>query len=254
MKPLLLTLFSLFLFAFSGQCQNPETPSFPRVQLGVMASPDLAYRFLTGSDVIGDGNPDGVNDLVNWVEYRNETETPKLGFSAGFTVQYNVTRHIGIQTGGRYSNKGYQTKQIELIFQERGEDINAAKQQFSFEYIDLPLLMKFRIGNHPEVAIVAGIGGLVHLLINESSTMTLYYEDGSKNQQRTFRDNENFTTLFNVSPTASLGFDCKLSERMNLYIEPSAQIFLFNRLSGVTSFGTERLWSVGLQTSLLFAL
>jgi len=205
---------AIFILALSFTAVAQEKPSnnFNRFQLGINFSPDACYRTLK--------NNNGDEFINNIITLRNDTETIKIGYSAGLNMQFNLNRFLGLGLGVHYSNKGYQLKKQDVVPPTSQPDPSLPEQfQFiqNFQTIDLPLGVNFTFGKN-KLRFITCIGATANFLIKESQTTVLYYSDRT---DKTNSANTYDYKKFNVSPFLSLGIDYKINQNMNIRIEPT---------------------------------
>lgn len=237
-----------------GQEEQKETPpaEFAKVQIGANFSPDYCFRTLKNND-----GSSSSEQVLNW---RNENETGKLGYTTGLNAIFNFKKNIGIEAGIQFSNKGYQTKIQDLtlgsaIDPRRGFAYNAsgaapirAKFIYNDYYIDIPLKANFVFGKK-KIRFITSVGLTTNIFIKEISTSVIEYNDGTsdkKSQSTTYDYNR-----VNISPIVSLGIDWKLNSKNNLRIEPT---FRYGVLKITNEPLTDYLWNAGLNISYYFGL
>ncbi|MBL0098010.1 MAG: outer membrane beta-barrel protein [Bacteroidetes bacterium] len=95
----------IFYSAFSQDTLTlQETSEFKRLAIGVNISPDYCYRTLKNN------NGNSTSDMI--IDLREESEGPKLGYTAGLNAGYNFSKKWGVEMGIQYSNKGYEFKNL----------------------------------------------------------------------------------------------------------------------------------------------
>lgn len=245
MKKVLYTIFTYLLWlmqvafiSYSLQAQSVEKikpeRDFPRIQLGINLSPDVCYRTLK--------NMDGEYDTDLNIITHNSIEIPKIGFTGGINVAINFTRFFGIETGIHYSDKGYQTKVLELTPPGGGPDPSAPdkiRYNYHFHYIDIPLKFYFTVGKK-KVRFLATGGITTNIFIDETQTITRFYTTRTESETT---DTEFDYNRINLSPTIGLGIDYKINQRMNLRIEP---VFRYGILKIIDAPMTGYLYNAGL--------
>jgi hypothetical protein len=142
MKHLLLFILTIAAFSSKGQDRPKETQTsdFRKVQIGINVSPDICYRTLKNND------GSSTSDLI--MKLDNENQTAKVGYTAGLNVCFSINKFFGLETGIQFSNKGYQTKFTDLIFEqpENSSLPDKAKFIYNFHCIDIPIKANFTIG------------------------------------------------------------------------------------------------------------
>lgn len=230
----ILILLGLAAFRSFGQ------EDMSRFQLGVNFSPDVNYRILE--------NNDGTEMSDAIINSRDDREIPKFGYSTGLNVCFNINRFLGIETGLQYSNKGYQTEKIDLIFGQPDPSLpEHLKYIDDFHYVDIPLKVNFTAGKK-KVRFFSSVGITTNIFIKGTTTSVIYYSD------RTERDKDPTSYDFekvNLSPTVSAGIDYKINDRMNLRVEPT---FRYGVLKIIDAPVTGYLYNGGLNVSYYFGL
>lgn len=241
-KQITILLLTLTTFCSYGQGYTEQNPvaDFKRVQFGINFSTDVAFRTLkTNND-----NPSG--EVI--IEQRNKIETIKLGYTTGLNACYNINNFLGLESGIQYSNKGYQTKKQDLIF-ENPDPTLPEKSQFIYNlhYIDIPLKVNFTAGKK-KVRFFTSAGLTANIFIKKTQTTIFVYSD--RTERNANPSNFDFNRI-NISPTASIGIDYKINERMNLRVEPT---FRYGVLKIIDSPVTGYLYSGGLNIGYYFGL
>ncbi|HEY0261678.1 MAG TPA: porin family protein [Chitinophagales bacterium] len=211
MKNLLLILLTTLVFCSFAQ-------DFKRFQIGVNFSPEMAYRFLPNDPTV----QAGLKGL----------EIPKFGFTTGINFCYNITSVFGIETGLQYSNKGWQMKKQDLIFESNLNGFSWTptgdyyKIAYAFHYIDIPVKANFTVGKK-KVRFFTSIGLVASILVQETSSLTMQ-ESGKTT--KTTKNSYDKTAAANLSPMLSLGIDYKINSKMNLRVEPTARFGVLNNV------------------------
>lgn len=212
MKPLSILILSILTINLGAQNKSNGSNSgnFNRIQIGLVVSPDFCYRTLKNNDGSATSDMD--------ISARNEQETPKIGYTAGVNVCYNINTNFGIESGIQYSNKGYQTKIEYLLFGGPGffEPIET-KNRYNFHCIDIPLKLNFTTGTG-NVRFFSSLGITTNFFGKETQIRYFYYPNRTdKSSGPTGFDYNDV----NISPTVSVGIDYKIKGGMNLRIEPA---------------------------------
>ena len=241
-----ITLFIISLvisFSSFGQDKINENPNtdFKRFQIGINISPDICFRTLK--------NNDGSSTSVGLMKSHNDRETTKISYTTGLNFCFNIIKSISLETGFQYSNKGFQTKMMDLTFSGPPSTTLPTKSKsiYNFHYIDIPIKMNFSFGKN-KIGFFTSVGIITNILIKNDQTMVLVYSD--KTEKATNPIIGNFKAL-NLSPIISIGVDYKINERMNLRVEP---IFRYGVMKIIDAPVTEYLWNGGLNISYFYGL
>jgi len=214
------TLFTvLFCLLNTGNAQQSPTeakPEFARFKIGLTVTPDMGYRILTI-------NSDMPTFYKSYLKHRNENETPKLGYSAGLTVNYNFSKRIGVETGLQYASRGYiykvdDIKPVELI--QLPEKVKIIS---NWNYLEIPLRFVFTSGDK-KMKFLASAGVTMGFFLNGKRTFFEKYADGSE------IENYNKLTITNrqiaFSPQLSFGAEYQLRPLIHFRFEPIARYAL----------------------------
>lgn len=239
-----LTIFLLTLTALSSYGQDnvklENISNFKRVQIGINVSPDICFRTFKNIDGSSFGD-----FIVN--EY-NKIETIKISYSAGLNVCFNIKKFVSLETGIQYSNKGFQTKFIDLGIGPQDPSLpEKLKMIYSYHYIDIPVKVNFTIGKK-KVRFFTSVGVTTNIFIKETQIGVLVYSD--RTDRKTSSTNTDYNNV-NISPTISVGIDYKMNNRMNLRVEPT---FRYGVLKLTDTPTTDYLYSGGLNISYYIGL
>ncbi len=221
-----------FLASYTLYAQEGSTGS--KISVGFRFSPDYNFRTISSNE------NGGGTDLT--VKSRNDREVGKIGYSTGLSIAFKLSDRAALETGLQYSNKGYQTKTMDLIFE--GDPTNPllpAKSTFhySYQYIGVPLKMNLFFG-YGNLRFVSGIGVTTNFLMNVQTRGNYEYPDGKKETTKS-KSTDGFNKI-DVSPMISLGIDYKLSNTIHLRAEPT---FRYGILKTTSTPITENLWNAG---------
>jgi Outer membrane protein beta-barrel domain len=235
---LLLTLFS----SFAMQAQKSKSSKEPQqIFIGVNFSPDYTNRKLK--------NNNGIATTGIVLNSRNDNETGKFGYTTGLNVCIHFTKLIGFETGIQYSNKGYQTKKMDLNFGQPGPGLpTKSKHIYNYHYIDIPLKVNFTFGKG-KVQFFSSAGFITNIFIKATQTNILEYADGRKDKRK---ESSTFDyKKIDISPMISVGFTYKINEKMHFTVEPT---FRYGILKIIDAPITEYLWNAGLNMGFYYRL
>ncbi|MGB0423420.1 MAG: porin family protein, partial [Flavobacteriales bacterium] len=190
--------------------------------IGAYFTPGFAFRTLSN-----DFRDQTSEDLI---DFRNENETYKLGYTSGLTFGFNCNRNLGLETGMQYSNMGYQTKKVKLVsgdlidprrgFEYIGGDGAPSHVRIidHFEYIGIPIALRYRMGNK-KLKFSASLGCIANYLVRASSSVVLYYDDDSPERSRQTSDTE--YQDFNITLSIGAGIEYQLNPNMRITAMPT---------------------------------
>ena len=237
MKRLLILVSALASLTVLGQGTNPAQ----KISIGFNFSPDYSFRTIKNND----GSPS--SNLV--IKNRNDIEVAKFGYTTGLTVCFNFSKLVGIETGIQFSNKGYKTKNQDLIyFPPSPGSPTKAKTRESYQYIGIPIKAKLSFGKS-KVRFLSSIGFMTSFLLNVKHTINLEYSNGNS-EKETQSTTSGFKNV-DISPMLSVGIDYKLNNKIHLLAEPT---FRYGVLITRDVPVTENLWSAGLNIGINYVL
>lgn len=225
--------------AVTGQQADRD---FNQLQLGILFSPDISNRVLTDED------QDGL------FKFTENSSDPKLGFTTGFALAYNVSARWGFEIGIQFSNKGYEMSTSDLIFgdyiggnrfyETQDPPIATYIRRLNYHYLDIPLRAIWITGQG-NWRFVSSIGITSNFLLKVNEVNILELENGNR-PRSTFRLPDEYNH-FGLSPTLSVGVNYQLGDRFNLRAEPTLRYGLIETgsESGFSNYH-EHLWSLGL--------
>ena len=240
MRRLFILLATAASFAAQGQ-ENKPAKHLKKIQVGINFSPDYDFRTLK--------NNDGSSSSGLVIKSRNDAEAVKFGYTAGFNICISFSQLAGLETGIQYSNKGYKTKKQALFYipPDPGLPVNS-KSIYSYQYIGIPLKVKFGFGNG-KLRFLSSVGLMANFLLNVKHTSIYEYADN-----RTEKKKQSTTAGYkkvDISPVISAGIDYKISSRIHLTAEPT---FRYGILKTTDTPVTEKLWSAGLNFGAYYSL
>ena len=246
MEKLILFFLSCFITTANGQ------EEFNKWMIGVNLSSDYCYRTLK----LNNDNYKFV--LASW----NENEQGKFGYTTGIVVNMNRNNHFGFEAGIQYSNKGYARKKMELTFSDpidprygfvydstQSEALPSyLKINYNFYYVDIPLRVFYAFGEG-KLRCITSLGITTSIFQKSTITFIKEFGDGSK-EKETHEDDKEYKSI-NLSPTASIGLDYRLSDKFHIRAEPT---FRYGILKIIDAPITGYLWNAGLNISCYYSL
>jgi hypothetical protein len=237
---------AIILFCPSANAQSYSLPNNwlqkNNLQIGVNFSFDYSNNMLV-ENIKGP-----YNELM--LELQKNSENHKIGYSGGFRLQYKLSKHINIEAGLGYSNKGYQINKNWSIIDavdspDQGAivifDPNDVKIRVDYHYLDLPILLHFNKGNG-KIGFISTVGLTTNILLSKNY-VTINEETTSHKSNNIDMEGYN---RFNLSPCIGAGIIYKLANKSQIRIEPIASYGLIKTRSGNDYYFNERLWSLGL--------
>lgn len=223
-----LLLVSLLVIATSVYAQDHK------FQVGIIATPEISHRFASGNSI------GGVNNAY----------LPKFGYTAGVNFVYNFTQNIGLETGLQLTNKGYKTDKLvflDNISLPQGTINGYSIRYFNYYYLALPFKMNFIFGQK-KVRFIGSVGIDTWIFLRTTRKTTKFEDD--KLTSVSVSTPSGISNPINISPIFSAGVDVKLTNSLNLKIEPTFRFGLLNFRNTNTS--SEKLISAGLNLGLYY--
>ena len=212
MQHLYLLTFTLMTFVgFAQRTPNEvQAGTFKRFEIGISASPEICYRTLL--------NNDGSQNSTSIINYRNENETVKMGYTGGLHLGYNFNERFGFQTGIQYANRGFSTKKIDIAGSLMDPVIpESLKYNYNYHYLEIPAKVNFSFGEN-QIRLTTSAGLSSAFLIKQSRTFIGYYKDTTTRQ--VFISNDAYNR-FNLFATISAGLEMRFNPIMRIKVEPT---------------------------------
>lgn len=244
-------LISTDTFSQGTEQQMPASNS-KKLLIGVNYSSDYCYRYLK--------NNNDSPEVNHYIDFNNEEESPKYGYTTGIVILYNLNKHISFESGIQFSNKGYKNNTGAL---RRPDEIDPmkgfvpptptsivdSKIVYNHLYLDLPVRAIFSYGKK-RVRFVSSLGVTTNILLKATQKSVFKYQNGNKERKTT---NQPYTYQpINISPMISFGADYQVNNKLNLRVEPSFKYGLFKIIKNkpITAY----LWNAGLNISCYYQL
>lgn len=206
MRELLLSILFL-LTSFLNYSQDSK------IKYGIQAG--LNYSDLRGYDI-----PDGLDFFYS--------DSPAFAFLGGINFEYQIKEKLSLKLELNYERKSQKlhTKykninEAPVIDDEIDEFEVKAKR--NYDYLVLPLMVKYNFGNKNSFYVNGGpfIGYLL-----KSNLKDKVYDNGSMESQTAETTNNNNTTDFGLS--IGLGKSIKINEKNSIFIEIRENLGLYN--------------------------
>ncbi len=237
MKRLLILITTFISLTVQGQDKN----SSQKILIGFNFSPDYSFRTLK--------NNDGASSTDLVIKTRNDYEIAKFGYTTGLNICLNFSQHVGFETGIQFSNKGYKTKNYDLVYLPPSPSSpTKAKYNYAYQYIGIPLKAKFYFGKN-KVRFLSSIGFMTNFLLNIKQTANYEYSNG-KTEKKLQSSKSGFNKV-DISPMISAGIDYKLNNKFHLFAEPT---FRYGIVKIKDAPVAEKLWNAGLNIGFYYAL
>lgn len=232
----ILLLLLLAPFAASGQDEEATKPK--KLMVGLSFSPDYCFRTLKA---------ESSHQFI--VEERNETEIPKVGFTAGAELLWQVHKRMDLQTGVYYSNKGYKTDKHSLTWTSSDPNFPVNYQiRYRYQYFDIPVRVNYYILTSKLKVFVTG--GIVTNVFNRQQTK-LILEEADGSDRSTLSDTDLGFSAITISALTGIGIFYPVSKSFSFKIQPvfSQSLTALKRSTDLK----EKLYSAGVEVGFYYA-
>lgn len=164
-----------------------ETLNEQKLTVGLNFSPSICYRFTSSA-----------NSDLKWLKaVCDSIEKPRLGFSTGINVGYQLRNKIRVSTGLTYFDLGESIDSNVVTYVD--------KYVNHYHYIGIPLKITYFLSTQKIMPFICG-GFSENFFINQQTTYQSAYFKG----KRTFTSNNELSKT-NMMASFSLGIETKLS-------------------------------------------
>jgi len=233
MKKIIIILLCLCSFYSYAGINQDTTTKKSKWKIGINFSPDYSYRKLdsTGNAYVG--------FLPNSTQmhYMDSIDIPKMGFTAGISVGYDVSPLISVESGVYYSDKGYQT-QWYIPYSDVQSQSVSTRFIYSYYYIDIPFIVDVVLLNKSKFKAYIKAGFVFDFF---EKAVTTSIEQDNNNTTSWSNDYSRYNTL-NISALGGIGIEYKCCNRISLKLEPSLKYGLYRIVeTPITAY----LWNAG---------
>ncbi len=218
MRKFCLILFMCLPFVLFSQTADTVKPNvLPKIkdttkthkfEIGFSFSPEYSYRTLKA-------NGDEQSQLVK--QSRDTMEIAKFGFTGGVNVAYRINKNIVVETGILFADKGEKTKKMSFSETAPGQSPIYITYKYNDYYLDIPIKANYYIQTGKlKLYVTAGVSANIFLT---QKTTILQGHSNSDYEKTTFKVNPGFNR-FNLAVLAGAGLNLKMTEKMNLKVEP----------------------------------
>jgi opacity protein-like surface antigen len=233
----LLTIIPLTIFS-----QDKDSTKTGRFSFGVAFSPDYCYRTL---------KPNASSKLE--ADNRDTVEIPKIGYTAGLILSYQLNKRFLLGVGILFSDKGYKMKKTYSWIAPNGSNGTGdpavpmkRHSNYHYYYFDMPINLNYCVFSTEKTAVYVFASISPNIFLTQKATSYTEYGDGHKATSTVTTPGYN---IVNSSFTAGLGYQVNLSDKLFLKIEPTYRRFIS---SSIDTPIKEYLYSAGLNIGLYY--
>lgn len=221
-------------FQKEQSAQHGDSSKFNRFAIRIHGSADYCYRILSGQTG---------KMYSNLYDFRQEHESPAMGYTAGIGFSCFLKKQFAIQLGFNFSGKRFATDHYhrETLLPGETGTYTASYAFYNYKYIEIPLEGKVLLGRK-KVRFIASAGLMADYLwgmktVTGTRSFTPYeYERGDYSS-------------INLFVTAGAGAEVKFG-KVGIQLEP---VFRYGLLSTNNVSIAEYLWQTGLDLGVSYS-
>lgn len=228
----------LLLFSCNAWSQYPMPLKENPISWGFTFSPDYCYRTLKGSDA--------TSAFV--IDYRNETEIPKFGFTTGINCSLKLKPRLLFETGVLLSDKG-ENERWTWLYSSQPDPLIPERLKFSYHYyyLDIPIKAAYLFPREKvDFFISSGISANIFLF--QKTESTYIYSDGTRTSQKS---TEYSLSPVNIAGNVGIGLLYRFNSSLRFKVEPTFRHSLFSIINAPVK---GYLYSVGVNTGIFVRL
>jgi hypothetical protein len=220
MRQLLVAL--SMMISIRSFCKGGDTlkRNLTRIQLGAIYSPEYTYRILD--------HPANVAwTKINWawIEENRKEESAIYGFATGTSLKILLSKHVALETGVCYSQKGYQLKNVILLPGDTPYPVPSLIGDFksTYKFIEIPLKVNYKFGSK-KIDYFISAGFATAIFMEEKYEERIRSQD-NKETYNHYNYEKDFTKV-DVAAVLGFGVNYHVTKKIALMIEPSYTQFI----------------------------
>lgn len=155
-------------------------------------------------------------------------ETPKLGYTIGADVNYQIAPNFDIKTGLMFQKMGNKT---ELAYLSTPDGFVNRQFDLTYNYVSIPLQIQYNLNQDSRFVPYLAVGAALNMNTT-NYVKTSYYDLNEELISSTVLEllgnNGGSIRKFNVSAKVDLGFNYKMTDNLSLNMSISTNIFLLS--------------------------
>lgn len=240
---LLLSFLMIPAFFINASSQSTDTLRTRKFSIGINFSPDYSYRRLYLED-----------DEFGFVEHRNETESPRFGFTTGLTASYHLNSRFALESGLQFSDKGdkYEASKEDFYYGDGFyiEDDPAIPDNWKtishYYYLGIPLKLNYYV-LQKGVKLFFSAGFSTDFYVGNQLKTTWEFSDRTERDTNKM-ETEDFNKV-NITGLAGFGIEADISKRVRFRFEP---IFRYSFTPIIDATMKGYLYSIGANVALFY--
>lgn len=230
------------LLSVTALGQSQDSVKAGRWRIGFTFSPDYAHRILS------------VPLELQYVDHMSRYEVPKMGFTTGAGLTYQLSEKWRWETGLFYTNKGT-LLEWDVYYSNYTAQVESLEDYIRFyhiySYLEAPMKLSFHFKPQRNVHRYLVFGGAAELLFSAKDRVVTTYSSGRKRTDfENLRINE--YNPVNVSLCIGYGWDVKINEQLSAVVEPCYTQFLIQQFKDEKI--NEYMYSFGLKLGVYYRL
>lgn len=228
--------FILLLLCIDAQSQSLQWQQQRKMSYGLFFSPTINYRTLTS---------EAPTDLVK--EIRDSEEEAALGYRAGITLDYRLTKQLELQFGLILSNRIFKTAEQSPIWSDETiTEITSTSISNQYLYLDIPLKLKYNFSSQKRLNwfVSGGINTSLFFLYNRKNHVQI------SGEWVVSKDQSFHTNPLNFFAEIESGMEYKVFPRLKIRLSANFQYALTSTNSNLKT--KEYLYNSGVGVGLIF--
>lgn len=197
--------------------QSNENKANKRFSFGLNFSPDYSYRRLHMD-----------NDEYGFIDVRNETESPRFGYTTGIVAKYKFLPRLAIESGIQFADKGEKLVFDDFVSYDGSNSQtdpfvpHKVTTKYHYYYIGIPLKLNYYLLQNKTRFFVTTGASTDFYVDNKSKTVAEFTDRTETNTNS--EKNENINAV-NFVGLLGFGIETNVSKRLQIRFEP---IFRFS--------------------------
>lgn len=208
----------LFFFIIFTSPLFAQKDSSSKFQLGLSIIPEMNFR--KSKIITGSGGA-----------------VAKPGITFGANASYYFTSRFSLEAGLNYAFRNYQINDNSYpeIIPNNPALPQAVKFYENFQYLEIPLTANF-FSEHKKIRLITSLGISTNIFLNLKDREEWIYLDRIEEKYPNYNNYLEFNNRFSFSPILACGLDYKISDKVNLRVQPTARFAIQDKNSALSVF------------------
>lgn len=167
--------------------------------------------------------PIGMTSVDELLEI-DQQERGNFGYLVGLRLLAGGDSKVNFSTGINYQRTSYRVRPLDIaVGDEQLVEVFEQRQQFDFHNIEVPFALHFYqdVAEQHRVYFKLGMAVLYHIGRNQTTSL---FQEGTLREQNTTKINSGAD--LNTGLVMGLGYETKISQRLELFVEPVFRYYL----------------------------